>query len=659
MDLTIIIPTHNRNSAVVECFLAVDFLEADIVVVDDGSEQPVFLPSKTAQLIRHDHHRGRAAAINTGLRTARYDKVLIIDDDIYAAPDMVVRLVDEFAIHHNPKLGFAPRVMWDPDVPPTLTMKWMEGANKFQPPMLLWKPFVLADGGYDENFTRRLEDLELQLRLKQQGFELRTVDTAVGFQHNIIRIRDLIEREFMEGLSAVFVHSKFPDFMNIDDADALVRNENQTPDAEAAVEEIALLEQSGSSILPAGASELYTQVCHHYFLRGVFEGLRDIGGMKARRPNSTTVAIYNQASHLEKIGEFDEARRLFQLVRQRPDEEYWDGAEYHLGCIETGLGNPSAAHFHFTECLRRNPGHNKARRILNHSTLYREVDPNVFEIIEPAAARKVLFIVFGGLTNIVSSFPVVAALREKFHCESVWLTSPEYASLARASFADAVCETEPRGIIPWDWIHSEGFTQVFFAEPEANQEEWLQTGLHPIDFMARKCGVEIETHRAWLEPGADALFEAEEFLRQHGLSRRAFVTACQDNNRGRHWPNSNLMKLAHQLDMPMVVFGRKTALEIPGAIPCLDKPFQVVAALIRWSCFYVGPDSGMSWLATTTNTPMAVIGDLLQQSPSNRGFRHALRGEKDDIQEWDIYTSVQTVVAHIESKLHVEVAGRS
>ena len=235
MDLTIIIPTHDRNAGVVECFLAVDFLEADIVVVDDGSEEPVFLPSKTARVIRHNRHRGRAAAINTGLSAAHHDTVLIIDDDIYAAPDMVVRLVDEFAIHHNPKLGFAPRVMWDPDVPPTLTMKWMEGANKFQPPMLLWKPFVLADGGYDENFTRRLEDLELQLRLKQQGFELRTVDTAVGFQHNIIRIRDLIEREFMEGLSAVFVHSKFPDFMNIDDADALVRNENQTPDAEAAV----------------------------------------------------------------------------------------------------------------------------------------------------------------------------------------------------------------------------------------------------------------------------------------------------------------------------------------------------------------------------------------------------------------------------------------
>jgi hypothetical protein len=657
MDLTVIIPTRDRNDSVVECVLALDHNNVDIVVVDDGSEQPVAVLSTNARVIRHDRHRGRAAAINTGLKAALHDTVLIVEDDIYAAPDMVVRLVDEFAIQNNPRLCLAARVIWDPDVPPTLTMTWMEAAKKFRPPLLLGKQFVLGHGGYDENFTGRAEDVELQVRLEQHGFELRTIETAVGFQHNSVRIRNLIEQEFRDGVSAVFIHSKFPDFTSeIDDRDALVRNENQKPEAEAAVEEIALLEQSGSNILPAGASELYAQVCRHYFLHGVCEGLKDIGGMKRRRPSSMTIAIHKQASHLESIGEFDEARRLFQLVRQRPDEEYWDSAEYHLGCIETELGNPAAAHSHFMECLRRNPGHNKARRILNQPVLYREVDPNVFEIIEPAAARRILFVVFGGLSNIVNAFPVVAALREKFHCETVWLTSQEYVSLARASFADAVCEAGPPGIIPWDWIHSEGFTDVFFAEPEANQEEWQETGLHAIDFMARKCGVTLETHRAWLEPGADALFEAEEFLRQHELSRGAFVTACHGSEEGRHWPNSNLMKLGQQVDVPMVVFGGKTTSVIPGTIPCIDKPFQVIAAIIRWSCFYLGPDSGISWLATTTNTPMAVIADPHRPNPSNIGFRDALSGEKDDIREWDIYAGLQAVLAHVASKLPVEAA---
>src|SRR5216684_4144142 len=112
MDLTIIIPTHNRNDSVVECVLSLDHNEAEIIVVDDCSEIPVVLPSERCRLIRHERHRGRAAAINTALKAAVHELVLIINDDIYAAPDMVVRLVDEFAIHANPKLGLAARVVW-------------------------------------------------------------------------------------------------------------------------------------------------------------------------------------------------------------------------------------------------------------------------------------------------------------------------------------------------------------------------------------------------------------------------------------------------------------------------------------------------------------------------------------------------------------------
>jgi ADP-heptose:LPS heptosyltransferase len=163
--------------------------------------------------------------------------------------------------------------------------------------------------------------------------------------------------------------------------------------------------------------------------------------------------------------------------------------------------------------------------------------------------------------------------------------------------------------------------------------------------------VKLETRRTWLQPNAKAIFEAEEFLRQYGLTRGTFLTASLGDGTGRHWPNSNLMKLAQQLDTPTIVFGKKGDPEIPGTIACIEKPFQVIAALIRWSYFYLGPASGISWLATTTDTPVAVIFDPLQQDPAKSGFREALRGERDDIQEWDIYTGLQTVLAHVESKL--------
>jgi TolA-binding protein len=571
---------------------------------------------------------------------------------------MVGRLVHEFSIRNNPKIGIAPRVLWDPDLPLTLTMKWMEDRKKFQPPLLLWKPFVLAHGGYDNDFSRRSEDLELQLRLERDGFELQTVESAVGFQNKSVTIRNLIEQEFMDGVSSVFLHSKFPDFMpQVNDLEALIRNEKQAQDAETAVDEIAQLEQSGSNILPSGGSQLYVHVCRHYLLHGILEGLKDIGDVKSKRPASTTVAIYNQASLLEANGDFDEARRLFRLVRDLADEEYCDEAEYHLGCIESELGNPAAAHAHFLECLRYNPGHNKARAILNKPAMYRETETNVFESIEPKPAR-VLFVVFGGLSNIMHAFPAVTALQERFDAETVWLTGREYVPLAKASFADAVYQGKQSEMIQWDWIHSEGFSHVFFAEPEANHDEWEKSRLHPIDFMAKKCGVTLETRRAWLDPDADAIFEAGEFLRQYGLTRSGFIAAWLGDGTTRHWPNSNLTKLAQTLDTPTIVFRRKSDPDIPGTIACIDKSYPVVAALIRWSRFYLGPPAGISWLATTTETPMGVFLDPSSHTSIKWGFRDALRGEKTNIQEWDIYTSLPTVLAYVESGLTAGVLAR-
>src|SRR5262245_8731019 len=163
MGLSIIVPTRDRNHRVTECVHALEHNEAEIIVVDDASEEPVELPGSRARIIRHTRRRGRSACINTGLNAASHDAVLIIDDDIYAAPDLVVRLIDEFSARKNPKLGLTARVTWDPDVPLTLTMRWMETVHKFPSPMLLSKSFILENGGYDENFTRRLEDTELQL----------------------------------------------------------------------------------------------------------------------------------------------------------------------------------------------------------------------------------------------------------------------------------------------------------------------------------------------------------------------------------------------------------------------------------------------------------------------------------------------------------------
>ncbi len=167
-----------------------------------------------------------------------------------------------------------------------------------------------------------------------------------------------------------------------------------------------------------------------------------------------------------------------------------------------------------------------------------KVEPNVFERTGLGMETKVLFIVFGGLSDIVNAFPRdAAALRERLHSETVWL---DIAGILRrwphASFADAVREAEPRGSHPaWDFgLPRRASRTSFFPEPGANQEEWEQSGLHPIDFMAKKCGVEVETRQSWLEPSADALFGSRRILTpERPFAREGLSPHLNDGSQGR------------------------------------------------------------------------------------------------------------------------------
>jgi len=380
MDLSIIIPTYNRNEKIAECMEALGHNGAEIIVVDDGSTMPVEVPS-LVRLIRHGSNRGRAAALNTGLRAASHDMVLILDDDIYASPDMIVRLVDEFVIWNNPKLALVGRVVWDPELRLTPTMRWMEEFGPFRDissnrsgllanlttgNTILWRSFVLEHGGFDETFPHSgLEDVELGLRLRKQGLETRLLASAVGYHNQTMRVQDLIRRELEEGRSAVYLHAKFPEFIpQVSDVENLMRNVEREKEATAAVEELTLLEMSDSSRGPSRTPDLFMLIYRHYFLQGIVNGLANFGTLRRERRSDTTLRLYNEASRLQSIGEPGEARRLFRLVRERNDTEYWAGAAYHLGVIETTLGNNESARCHFGDCLALDPSHDKARELL-------------------------------------------------------------------------------------------------------------------------------------------------------------------------------------------------------------------------------------------------------------------------------------------------------
>lgn len=90
--LSIIIPSHNRPHMVmiaVQSALGQTLENVEVIVVDDGSEPPLELPTlPRLRLIRLPTNQGVATARNTGAAAARSERICFLDDDDSLLPHM-------------------------------------------------------------------------------------------------------------------------------------------------------------------------------------------------------------------------------------------------------------------------------------------------------------------------------------------------------------------------------------------------------------------------------------------------------------------------------------------------------------------------------------------------------------------------------------------
>lgn len=90
--LSIIIPSYNRPHMLlhaVQSALAQTVENIEVIVVDDGSQPPVELPTLARlRLLRLEANRGGAAARNAGVEAARAANICFLDDDDSLLPHM-------------------------------------------------------------------------------------------------------------------------------------------------------------------------------------------------------------------------------------------------------------------------------------------------------------------------------------------------------------------------------------------------------------------------------------------------------------------------------------------------------------------------------------------------------------------------------------------
>ncbi|MFG3703257.1 bifunctional polysaccharide deacetylase/glycosyltransferase family 2 protein [Micromonospora sp. NPDC047670] len=107
--VSVIVPAYNEAAniaATVRSLVASDYPTLEVIVVDDGSSDDTAgiverLRLRGVRVIRQAN-AGKPAALNTGIRAARADLLVLVDGDTVFQPDTVRRLVQGFA---DPTVG--------------------------------------------------------------------------------------------------------------------------------------------------------------------------------------------------------------------------------------------------------------------------------------------------------------------------------------------------------------------------------------------------------------------------------------------------------------------------------------------------------------------------------------------------------------------------
>jgi FkbM family methyltransferase len=239
-NVSIIVPTCNR-SAILRDFLA--SLESqtypkdrfELIIVDDGSTDDTetvvssFMPSFKLEYFKQEN-RGPAAARNKGIRNARGELILIMNDDAIAAPDLVEKHVAAHAKYHDEKtivLGSFPFAEAYLNTP--LMHLFQQSDILFQYSRMkaherydyryFWtcnisiphRAFTEA-GLFDEDFRDPAgEDTELGYRLWDKGYTI-TYEPECRTQHaHSIPLINYCRRQVSVGRNNIIVAAKHPE----------------------------------------------------------------------------------------------------------------------------------------------------------------------------------------------------------------------------------------------------------------------------------------------------------------------------------------------------------------------------------------------------------------------------------------------------------------
>jgi glycosyltransferase involved in cell wall biosynthesis len=192
--VSVIVPSYNKPEYLPECLRSVQaqtFTDWECIVVNDGSPRGDEIRAAVAamndprfRLVEHEINRGLAAARNTGVKAAKAELVICLDEDDCISPNCLEVLVGtieqtsvEIVVPYAHTMGdekciFKCEV---PNLPESLLGGHLLGAG-----FMMQKQAWSAVGGWDESSAiRAREDVEWWIRVISQGVRLTVVPQAL------------------------------------------------------------------------------------------------------------------------------------------------------------------------------------------------------------------------------------------------------------------------------------------------------------------------------------------------------------------------------------------------------------------------------------------------------------------------------------------------
>ncbi|MFT4041650.1 MAG: mycofactocin biosynthesis glycosyltransferase MftF [Gordonia sp. (in: high G+C Gram-positive bacteria)] len=225
-SVTIVVPVRDNQSGVDRLLRAV--AGTRVIVVDDGSAQPITVTGEGVVVIRLDDNRGPAAARNVGAAAATTEFIAFLDSDVVPRPDWLVMLLAHFS---DPQVAaVAPRIIglsrsalagatWS-SRRRSIAERYENGYSSLDMgpaeaavapgtriPYVPSAAIVLrrsAFSGFDES-TRVAEDVDLCWRLHEAGWRIRYDPVAAVAHDHRTGIRKVLDRRRFYGTGAAFL----------------------------------------------------------------------------------------------------------------------------------------------------------------------------------------------------------------------------------------------------------------------------------------------------------------------------------------------------------------------------------------------------------------------------------------------------------------------